>query len=110
MLSRTPIIPGLESVLQSDKTVHEPARLVILALLCAVREADFSYLLTETGLTQGNLSAHLAKLEAAGFVAVEKSFQGKRPRTTLALTKAGRAAFSGHARTLKRFFKLAGAA
>lgn len=109
MLSRTPILRGLEDVLQSDRTVHEPARLVILAVLSAVAEADFAYLMTETGLTQGNLSAHLNKLEAAGFIAVEKAFVGKRPRTTLTLTDAGRRAFIAHARTLQRFFKLAGA-
>lgn len=108
MLSRAPIIPGLEAVLQSDRAVHEPARLVILALLTAVKQADFSYLMTESGLTQGNLSAHLTKLEDAGYVGVEKSFKGKRPCTTLVLTDAGRKAFTDHARTLQRLFKLTG--
>ncbi len=108
MLSRTPLIPGLENVLQSDKRVHEPARLVILALLSAVADADFGFLMTETGLTQGNLSAHLNKLEAAGFVSIEKTFAGKRPRTMLMITQEGRRAFTDHAKTLQRFFKLAG--
>jgi DNA-binding MarR family transcriptional regulator len=108
MLSRTPVIPSLEAVLKSDRVIHEPARLVILAILSAVQEADFSYLMTESGLTQGNLSAHLTKLEDAGYVGVEKSFNGKRPRTTLVLTDAGRKAFTAHAQTLQRFFKLTG--
>jgi len=109
MLSRSPLIADLDEVLQSDKRVHEPARLVILALLNAVVEADFSFLMTETGLTQGNLSAHLGKLEAAGFVAVKKTFAGKRPRTVLAITQDGRRAFTRHAKTLQSFFRLAGA-
>jgi DNA-binding MarR family transcriptional regulator len=108
MLSRAPLIADLDAVLESDKRVHEPARLVILALLSAVQNADFGFLMTETGLTQGNLSAHLNKLEAAGFVAVEKTFAGKRPRTVLTITQDGRRAFTEHAKTLQRFFKLAG--
>lgn len=109
MLSRTPVIGGLDAVLQTDKTVHEPARLVILAILSAVADADFAFLMTETGLTQGNLSAHLNKLEAAGFVRVEKTFAGKRPRTVLAITDQGRRAFGDHVKTLKRFADLVGA-
>ncbi len=108
MLSRTPLIPGLDDVLQSDKRVHEPARLVVLALLDAVAEADFAFLMKETGLTQGNLSAHLTKLEGAGFIAVEKTFAGKRPRTVLTITDGGRRAFRDHLRTLRRFADLVG--
>ena len=108
MLSKTPLISGLEDVLDSDKRVHEPARLVILAVLNAVQDADFGFLKDETGLTQGNLSAHLGKLETAGFVAVEKGYAGKRPRTTLAITPEGRRAFLAHAKTMQRFFRLTG--
>jgi DNA-binding MarR family transcriptional regulator len=77
-----------------DRLVHEPARLAILVQLSFVAEADFLYLLRRTGLTKGNLSSHLSKLEDAGYVAVAKSFVGKTPRTRLALTPRGRAAFA----------------
>lgn len=63
---------------------------MIVALLCAVVEADFQYLRQATGLTQGNLSAHLSKLETAGYIAIEKSFRGKYPLTICRLTDRGR--------------------
>jgi len=64
----------------------------VLACLSVVSRADFLYVMRETGLTQGNLSSHLAKLETAGYVAVEKTFVGKVPRTMLQLTERGREA------------------
>lgn len=76
-----------------DRMIHEPARLLIVALLHGVREADFLYLLRESDLTKGNLSSHLAKLEQAGYVEVEKTYRGKVPLTVLRLTETGRAAF-----------------
>ena len=76
-----------------DRLVHEPGRLLVLVCLSVVERADYLYVLKQTGLTQGNLSSHLAKLESGGYISVEKSFQGKTPRTQLALTPAGRAAF-----------------
>ena len=79
-------------LLELDRLVHEPARHLILTLLEAVEGADFVFLLRQSGLTRGNLSAHLAKLEAAGYVAVEKSFVAKVPRTLLAMTPKGRKA------------------
>ncbi len=79
-----------------DRVVHEPARLAILTALAACKRADFTYLLRITGLTKGNLSSHLAKLEAAGLVAVEKRFVGKKPQTLAAATRAGRAAIERH--------------
>ncbi len=83
-----------------DRTVHEPARLMILAFLAELAEADFLFLQRETGLTAGNLGAHLARLEEAGYVAIEKSFRGKVPRTTCRLTDAGRNAFEAYRRQL----------
>lgn len=77
-----------------DRVVHEPARLVILVQLAFVEEADFLYLLRQTGLTKGNLSSHLARLEEAGYVSVAKDFVGKVPRTRLALTPSGRTAYT----------------
>ena len=76
-----------------DRVVHEPARLAIMAALYTVESADFLYLLHCTGLTKGNLSSHLMRLEEAGYVAIEKSFRGKVPQTTCTLTPAGREAF-----------------
>ena len=73
-----------------DRTIHEPARLMIVSLLYLAKEADFLWLLNQTELTKGNLSAHLAKLEQAGFVAVEKGFVGKIARTSYRLTPSGR--------------------
>jgi DNA-binding MarR family transcriptional regulator len=79
-----------------DKLVHEPARLVVLSTLAIVDRADATFLLTQTGLTWGNLSSHLAKLESAGYVQVEKTHVDRRPKTLLQLTSAGRAAFDAY--------------
>jgi DNA-binding MarR family transcriptional regulator len=76
-----------------DRLVHEPARLMILTILYVVESADFLYLMRQTGLTRGNLSSHLSKLEAAGYIDVEKEFIDKIPRTLLHLTDTGRQAF-----------------
>lgn len=67
---------------------------------CQVTRADYLYVLRQTGLTQGNLSSHLAKLEAAGYVAVEKTFVGKVPRTLLQLTDQGREALRDYRQRL----------
>lgn len=85
-----------------DRLVHEPARLTVLAVLSAVDEADFVFLLAQTGLTKGNLSSHLAKLEAAGYVRVDKGFRGKVPHTRLRLLPAGREALEGYRRHMAR--------
>ncbi len=85
-----------------DRIVHEPARLMILALLYPLESADFLFLLRETGLTKGNLSAHLAKLEEAGYIAVEKGFRGRIPQTTYSLTEEGRSAFREYRERMKR--------
>ena len=79
-----------------DRVIHEPARLLLVALLAAVKEADFLWLQRESGLTKGNLSSHLARLEGAGYVEVQKSFKGKIPLTVLRLTRAGKGAFDGY--------------
>ena len=79
-----------------DRLIHEPARLLIMALLAVVESADFLFLMRQTGLTQGNLSSHLSKLEEAGYVRVEKAFHGKRPKTTLRMSSAGRSAFAAY--------------
>ena len=74
----------------------EPDRLAVLAVLNAVEQADFLFLLDQTGLTKGNLSSHTAKLETAGYVDVEKAFVGKIPRTVYRLTEAGQRALAAY--------------
>ncbi len=83
-----------------DRVIHEPARLLVVALLAGVREADFLWVLRESALTKGNLSSHLAKLEEAGYVEVEKTYKGKIPLTVLRLTRQGRAAFERYKKIL----------
>lgn len=84
-----------------DRVIHEPARLLLMALLFPLEEADFLYLLTQAGLTKGNLSTHLTKLEAVGYVEVKKEFRGKIPRTLIRLTEPGRTAFKSYRDGLK---------
>jgi len=84
-----------------DRVIHEPARLMIMTVLYAVSEADFIYLQNECGLTQGNLSSHLVKLEEAKYVDVEKKFKGKYPLTICRLTSKGRKAFEEYARIMQ---------
>ena len=76
-----------------DRLIHEPARLMLVANLFVVQSADFTWLTNRTGLTDGNISSHMAKLEEAGYIDVEKSFEGKRPRTSYTLTPFGRESF-----------------
>ena len=77
-----------------DRLIHEPARFLIMANLYVVESADFLFIMRQTGLTRGNLSSHMSKLEDAGYVRVEKKFVKKIPRTVYHLTPDGRAAFS----------------
>lgn len=84
-----------------DRVIHEPARLRLVALLAGVDEADFLWLLRESGLTKGNLSSHLARLEEAGYVEVQKMFKGKIPLTVLKLTRAGARAFDGYKKQMR---------
>ena len=73
-----------------DRVIHEPGRLMVVALLFAVERADFLYLLNETGLNKGTLSSHLSRLEEEGYIQVEKTYRGKVPQTLLRLTDSGR--------------------
>ncbi len=91
-----------------DKIMHEPARLSIAACLYVVESADFVFLQSQTGMTGGNLSSHLKKLDEAGYLSIEKSFDDSRPKTTLALTKAGRAAFDGYVKTISAMLNAIG--
>ncbi len=95
----------LRKINDLDRLIHEPARLMILTILAAVDSADFLYLERETGLTRGNLSAHLSKLEDAGYVRIEKTFKGKLPLTVCRLTAAGQKAFAAYRRQLKHIME-----
>jgi DNA-binding transcriptional ArsR family regulator len=86
-----------------DRLIHEPSRAIILAILAAVDSADFLYLQRETGLTKGNLSVHLSKLEEAGYVSIEKTYRGKIPMTLCRMTKAGQSAFDRYRKQMKQF-------
>jgi DNA-binding MarR family transcriptional regulator len=85
-----------------DRLIHEPSRLSILTALSAVKSAEFLFLQRLTGLSKGNLSAHLTKLEEGGLVRVEKGFEGKIPRTTIAITTEGRKQLEQHWNDLER--------
>ena len=87
-----------------DRLIHEPSRLAIMAVLYASEGADFTYLLNATGLTKGNLSAHLRKLEGSGYLKIKKSFKGNYPHTTAAMAPEGRKAFRAYR---KQYLKLA---
>jgi DNA-binding transcriptional ArsR family regulator len=90
----------IQGLADLDRLIHEPARLMIVKILEGTGEADFLYLQREGGFTQGNLSSHLAKLEDAGYVEIEKKFKGKFPLTVCRLTPKGRTAFAGYSAKL----------
>jgi DNA-binding transcriptional ArsR family regulator len=92
-----------QDISQLDRLVHEPARLAVLMILKGTGEADFLYLMRECGLTQGNLSSHLSKLEEAGYVEIEKKFKGKLPLTICRITSKGERALAAYARSMIGF-------
>jgi DNA-binding transcriptional ArsR family regulator len=93
----------LRALTDVDRLLHEPSRAVIVAILAAVESADFVFLQRETGLTKGNLSTHLTKLEEAGYIKIEKTFRGKYPLTLCSLTETGREAFTNYRKKLLQF-------
>jgi len=95
----------LNAIQNIDKMIHEPARLLLMAHLFVVESADYLFLQRQTGLTWGNISSHLRKLENAGYVAVEKEFIDKKPHTTLKLTDKGRRAFKEYRENMKQVFE-----
>jgi DNA-binding transcriptional ArsR family regulator len=94
---------ALQDLANIDKLIHEPSRLAIVSILNEVQEADFRFLQRETGFTKGNLSSHLAKLEAAGYVQIDKSFRGRKPLTVCSLTDRGRTAYRAYLKTMRDF-------
>jgi len=87
-----------------DRLIHEPARYNVMALLYVVSRAEFLFVQNQTNMTPGNLSSHVSKLEAAGYIAIKKQFVGKMPRTFLSLTESGREAFDDYRRKMREVF------
>ena len=95
-------MPGLNNL------IHQPVRLRLMAALAATDpndQLDFTFLRNHLNLTDGNLGAHLLKLEDAGYVKVTKKFENRKPRTFLRITGAGRDAFEAHVRALQAILK-----
>ena len=92
----------LQMIADLDRTIHAPARLMILAYLSVVDSADFTFLLNQTGLTRGNLSSHLQKLEEAGYITVEKEFIDRIPRTLIRLAPEGREAIIKYRESMRQ--------
>ncbi|MEA1999501.1 MAG: transcriptional regulator [Euryarchaeota archaeon] len=91
-------------IAEIDRLIHEPARLMIMAYLYVVESADFLFLMRQTGLTHGNLSSHMSKLEAAGYIEIVKEFVDRKPHTMLQLTDKGRTAFQKYRQSMMRVF------
>ena len=96
-----------ERLAELDRLVHEPARLAILSALSACESADFLFLQRITGLSKGNLSSHVSRLEEAGLIVISKEFIGKTPRTTVRLTPAGRDRVTAHWQDLEQLARAA---
>lgn len=99
-------MPEANEDLLLDRLIHEPGRLAILTVLSSVKSADFVFLQRVTGLSKGNLSSHLSKLEGAGLVAIEKAFVHKKPNTSVSLTAEGKRRISHHWAQLERLKNL----
>ena len=85
-----------------DRTIHAPARLMVMTYLYAVESADYIFLQNLTGLTWGNLSSHLSKLEGDGYIAIEKEIIGKKPHSMVHLTDDGRQAFRDYKQSMQQ--------
>ena len=94
--------PELHPLASIDQIIHASARLMVLTYLYVVESADYVFLMRLTGLTWGNLSTHLTKLEEAGYIMINKEFKGKKPHTTISLTKQGRVAFREYKKCLQQ--------
>lgn len=92
----------LQVIADLDRAIHAPARLMILALLAVIDSADFTFLLTQTGLTRGNLSSHLSKLEEVGYIVITKEFVEKIPRTLIRLSAEGQTAIQTYREQMRQ--------
>jgi DNA-binding MarR family transcriptional regulator len=100
----TPNEPGMDNlqlIEDIDQTIHAPTRLKIMACLAVVASADFTFLMRQTGLTRGNLSPNLYKLEKAGYISIHKEFVDRLPRTLIRLTDKGRAALQTYRESMQ---------
>ena len=89
-----------------DPLLHSQLRLAVMSILMTVEEADFVYLREQTDSTAGNLSVQLEKLVAAGYIAIEKGFSGKRPRTVCRVTPRGREAFAEYVERIRSYLNI----
>jgi DNA-binding MarR family transcriptional regulator len=97
-----PTEAGLSTLANLDPLIHAPARLMILTYLYVVESADYVFLMRQTGLTWGNLATHLNKLEEAGYIQIQKTFNRKKPQSILNITQVGREAFQAYKKRLKQ--------
>lgn len=86
-----------------DPLLHSELRLAVMSILMSVDEADFVYLKEQTKATAGNLSVQLDKLSNAGYIEIQKGFQGKKPRTTCSITDKGLKAFEEYVEALRSY-------
>jgi DNA-binding MarR family transcriptional regulator len=101
-MAEPPRDPQLHPLVDIDRVIHASPRLMVLTYLYVVESADYVFLMRMTGMTWGNLSTHLSKLEEAGYIAMEKQFRGKKPHTIIHLTKEGRAAFRAYKKSMQQ--------
>ena len=94
--------PHLHPLASLDQVIHAPARLMVLSYLYVVESADYVFLMRLTGLTWGNLATHLNKLEEVGYIQIDKTFQGKKPHSTVRLTGPGREAFREYKKSMQQ--------
>ncbi|MDD4919825.1 MAG: transcriptional regulator [Bacteroidales bacterium] len=86
-----------------DPLLHSELRLAVISILISLEEADFVYLQKQTGASPGNLSIQLDKLNAAGYIVMEKTFRGKKPRTVCRITSGGLEAFRSYVEAIKGY-------
>jgi len=88
-----------------DNIIHEPARLYILLNLYVIESTDFVFLMKLTGLTDGNLSAHLKRLNAANYIKIHKEFKNNKPNTSISITEEGRKALLDYSAFMRDLFE-----
>lgn len=88
-----------------DPLLHSQLRLAVMSLLISVESADFVYIKEQTGATAGNLSVQIDKLSSAGYISVEKKFEGKKPKTTCKVTSSGVDAFENYVKNIQQYLK-----
>jgi len=94
--------PNLQPLVDINQVIHAPARLLVLSYLYVVESTDYVFLMRLTGLTWGNLSTHLSKLEEAGYITIQKEFKDKKPHSTIQLTNQGRSAFRDYKKSMQQ--------